>query len=667
MKRLLRTIRQFLSELRRRNVYRVALAYLAAGFVVVELANIAAGAFDLPGWFQPMVWTVCGLGFPIALVLAWALEVTPEGVRVEEPEGTEETSPTPASTTRDVWVGASVLALLLLGAWWLWGGIGEGGGTDRAEDGKPEIQGRSIAVLPFEVSGAGAEEWRDGMVTMLSTGLDGAGGLRAIPDRTVFARWEEASEAKEGATTEEALSVARRTGARYAVVGSAGVLGNELRFSANVHEVSSGRRLGQALVRGSPDSITALTGQLTRKVLGVLLEKSEEQIPSVDLASVTTESLEALKDFLAGERHYRTGEYEAAAEDFQRAIQRDSTFALAHARLGLSRGWLDGFGAEDALRRAHALSGRLPVRQRRLVWASYVRMVEDRPLQVADSLRRWTEVYPDDPSVWYRLGEVLFHNPVPRGWPEAERAFEKAAELDPGVAPYNRHLMDLAFTLHQDSALAARRIRAHPDDRMKRVYQTFWDLKFGAPDAENDAWARLDTLSERVAPHDLMFDVYHPTDLALQEQVIRHLMQRGDVERAEVDLTLFDNHLRRGQISEGVSLWRKLPEAPRVRLIASLSLGYPVPDSLLRPLEPSRIESGASHPRLAAAIVYSIEKGRFGDVDPLLERWLDALERESIPDHRVERVMSELKGLRAWKAGNLDQAERLWSRLKSAG
>jgi len=81
MRRFLRSIRQFLSELRRRNVYRVALAYLAAGFVVVELANIAAGAFGLPRWFQPMVWTVCGLGFPIALVLAWALEMTPEGVR----------------------------------------------------------------------------------------------------------------------------------------------------------------------------------------------------------------------------------------------------------------------------------------------------------------------------------------------------------------------------------------------------------------------------------------------------------------------------------------------------------------------------------------------------------------------------------------------------------
>lgn len=121
MRSFLSAIRQFLSELRRRNVYQVALAYLAASFVAVELADIAAGTFDLPGWFGPMVWVMVGIGFPIALVLACALEVTPEGVRVEESEGAEE-APAPVGSPRGLWIGASVLALLLVGAWWVWGG-----------------------------------------------------------------------------------------------------------------------------------------------------------------------------------------------------------------------------------------------------------------------------------------------------------------------------------------------------------------------------------------------------------------------------------------------------------------------------------------------------------------------------------------------------------------
>jgi len=443
MRSLLSAIRQFLSELRHRNVYQVALAYLAAGFVVVELANIAAGAFDLPGWFQPMVWTVCGLGFPIALVLAWALEMTPEGVRVEEPEGLEETAPAPASSPRDLWVGASVLALLLLGAWWMWGGLGSGEAADQGERRAPDVQDRSIAVLPFEVSGAGAEEWRDGMVTMLSAGLDGAAGMRAVADRTIFARWEQAVGTKEGATRTEALSVARTIGARYAVIGSAGVLGEDLRLLADVYEAGSGNRLGQAQVRGSPEEITVLTDALTRKVLGILLEKSEDRVPSVDLASITTASLPALKAYLRGERHFRAGQYEAAVEDFEAAIQEDSSFALAYARSGRAHFWLPDLQTmAQKFEEAHQRSERLPLRERRIVWAQHASVVEGRSMAAADSLRTLTGVYPDDPTVWYDLGEVLFHGNIPRGWLEAEDAFENAIDLDPEVAPYHSHFVD---------------------------------------------------------------------------------------------------------------------------------------------------------------------------------------------------------------------------------
>jgi hypothetical protein len=81
MKRLLRTIRQFLSELRRRNVYRVAVTYVIVGVSVIEAADLTLTRLGLPGWTVTLVIVLVGLGFPIALVLAWALEVTPEGVR----------------------------------------------------------------------------------------------------------------------------------------------------------------------------------------------------------------------------------------------------------------------------------------------------------------------------------------------------------------------------------------------------------------------------------------------------------------------------------------------------------------------------------------------------------------------------------------------------------
>lgn len=130
MRSLLRSTRQFLSELRRRNVYRVAVTYVIVGFFVIEGADLVFPRIDLPPWTVTLVIALVGLGFPIALVLAWALEVTPEGVRVEEAEGSEEELRTP-STTRDLWVGTSVLVLLLIGAWWLWGGLRVGETSDQ--------------------------------------------------------------------------------------------------------------------------------------------------------------------------------------------------------------------------------------------------------------------------------------------------------------------------------------------------------------------------------------------------------------------------------------------------------------------------------------------------------------------------------------------------------
>lgn len=142
MHSLLRSIRQCLSELRRRNVYRVAVTYVAVGFFVIAAVDLILTCLGLPAWTVTLVVVLVGLGFPIALVQAWALEVTPEGVRVEEPEGSDEIR-APTRNARNLWVGASILVLLLLGGWWLWGGLGGREATEQV----PEIEKHSIAVF----------------------------------------------------------------------------------------------------------------------------------------------------------------------------------------------------------------------------------------------------------------------------------------------------------------------------------------------------------------------------------------------------------------------------------------------------------------------------------------------------------------------------------------
>lgn len=674
-------LRRFLSELRRRRVVRVAVAYAAVGWLLIEVSSTVAPELLLPEWVPRVVIFLVLLGFPLALVLAWAFDLTPEGVRrtqsAEEPVAAEADEPTVApadapsaplpegstpSSRRAIraFVGLGIVAAAAAGGWYL---------TASGDD-TPETGDRTVAVLPFEVSGSTSEDWSDGMVTFVTPGLDGVAGLRAIPDRTVFAAWEEAGEGRRQAGGEERLAVARRLGAHYAVSGTVGTLGSEVALNVDVRNVRTGARLGPIEIRGSPDSVMALADSLARRVLGVLLEESEDAIPSVELKSLTTSSPEALTFYVEGERRYRAGDYEAAVDAYRAAIRADSAFALAWERLAYSRVWI-GWEFEHAYRRAYELSDPLPPRDRRVLWAEYAWIVEDRALTVADSLRALADVYPDDPRVWYNLGEVLIHGLVPRGWPEAEEAFERAADLDPGVAPYHHHLVDLAMSVHHDGALTARRIAAHPEGDLEEMYRVFHDLNFGTPEARRDAWTRLDTLPIPGPPWWVRDALSHPTDRALQEEVLRRLLRRDDFELAEGDPFLVQVLLQRGRLDAALShLGESSPGArwALYNLAGAASLGIPVPDSTLRRhFEPSSLGPGTSSYRLLSAGIYLVDEGREAEVDRVLDRLREnaAGAEDTTPNTIAPRLaIDELRGYRAWRAGDRETAAHLWSRSK---
>ena len=557
---------------------------------------------------------------------------------------------------RRVLAGIAALLLVLAGAlgWALWP-VGETEG---------ESSPPTVAVLPFEVSGSGAETWRDGMVTALSLNLDGAAGLRAIADRTVFAAWEKQGSSNgssgddssnEGTSTESALAVARDVGARYAVVGSAVQLGGELRLAAEVRRAGTGGRLGQVEVRGDPERVTTLTDRLTRKVLGVLLERSEDQVPSVDLASITTSSLPALKAYLRGERHYRSAQYEAAIEDYEAAVSRDSAFALVYARLGLCHGWLVNLEKNRQYwQKAARHAGQLPQRERRIVRAVHLRN-GGRAVAAADSLRRISADYPDDPAVWYALGETLYHNAVPRGLPEADTAFGRAIDLDPGMAPYHHHFVDMAFSVHHDSALAAERLAQHPSSgRYKAGLENSKDLVFGTP-AERQAV--IDSLgSVPLNP----FALNHPTDGELWVRVLKG----WDPPVAEflfrqvAGANFLHGHLQ-SAYRRAVREWSPSDRACLLAYAASLSM--PVPDSLTEAyVVPKTLTESTSTRRLKCAGLSLVDQGRAKEV-ATVTRLLESKGEDMTP------VIKELEGYRAFRAGHLQEAERLWAGHNESG
>lgn len=333
------------------------------------------------------------------------------------------------------------------------------------------------------------------------------------------------------------------------------------------------------------------------------------------------------------------------------------------------------------LRQAYELSGRLPRRERRILRARYVRFYQVQFQAAADTLRRLSEAYPDDPTVWYQLGEVLWHDNVPGGWPEADRAFARAVKLDSSTAPPHNHLVDLAFSLHHDSSLAVRRIKAHPDEQFREAAQLPKKLVFGSAERRQETLAGLPRISGafKALPGGLPRYVRYPTDGTFQEKTFRRLLTREDLgrgTRAHLRGLLVKNSLERGQVKKALTqlpgrhLTSRMSSFPlsSCLLAGAISLDVPVPDSTLHSyLEPSRIEKGASVDRLMCAGLYLVEQGRGEEVPAVISRLREAGTQQSVPEAGVQVSVNELKGYRAWKAGDMERATKLWSGSNQAG
>lgn len=399
----------------------------------------------------------------------------------------------------------------------------------------PAARVPAIAVLPFTVRGPGLEVWREGMVDLLSLGLDGPAGLRAIDSRTLLARWHQ--EVGDGAVADLALAlgVARRAGARYALVGSAVGAGPRIRLGADIYDLESGRAVGPLQVEGPSDSVLALVDRLGMQTLGLILERNSGEIPALDLAGVTTRSLIALKAYLEGEGHYRRSEFREASEAWERAVGADTLFALAYLGLADAYAWSSDYdftGTErfrESLERASRMADRLPARERakvRIRWARYVGASE-----VVPAIRETIRKYPDAADAWYQLGEVYYHDAVAMGEPrQAEEAFRRAAELQPAIAPYRAHLLDLAFLWHPDSAHIAREIGAYgqvaPDDATRaRAGRIGLALAFGDTAAAARARAQLATLDPESGMQVYLY-LAHPRFAEVREAVFSAIAPR---------------------------------------------------------------------------------------------------------------------------------------------
>ena len=322
--------------------------------------------------------------------------------------------------------------------------------------GKPAIDPDLVAVFPFRVSGAGPAlaYLQEGMVELLAVKLTGDGGPRAVEPSAALTAW-----ARDGARAfdrDSALRIGRTLGAGKVIVGS--VVGSPSHLTLTASLFTGSRDGPRVSVEGPLDSLSLLVDRLTAGLLAGQLGTREQA------GQLTTTSLPALRAYLNGQRAYRRGSYKEAVQHFDRALQVDSSFALAALAMTSAAGWCCGEEQQKGLRIAWAGRERLSTRDRAmLVAAAGPRYpAPSSELEQLGAWERAVSVVPDRPEAWYGLGDNLFHwgrvLALSSSWERAAEAFRRALQFDSTFAGPIQHLIEYAASTG-DTATAHRLLR----------------------------------------------------------------------------------------------------------------------------------------------------------------------------------------------------------------
>jgi hypothetical protein len=313
-------------------------------------------------------------------------------------------------------------------------------------------------------------------------------------------------------------------------MGSAVSTGGRVRIAADLYSVAGGERLGRAQVDGPADSILPLVDRLSVALLRDVW-RSREPLPSLNLASLTTDSIAALRAYLQGERYYRRFALDSALAAYNRAVEVDSTFALAHLRRALVYGWTGGYGSpasHEAAEAAFRFSGRLPPRSRRLL-EGYRAFDEGSPRAI-DSMRAYVARYPDDLEGWYTYGEALFHlrELVPTSPDVVLAAFDKVIAGDSTLTPALVHPLELTLG-YRDSARFGRYLRLFgrtAPPRHVAAHRVAAGLAWGPSPSDSELRAALASVPQVGYP---VVSAMYRDEAATSDSVLARIGRMGDL------------------------------------------------------------------------------------------------------------------------------------------
>ena len=487
--------RNFFAELKRRNVYKVAAAYAVVAWLLMQVASQIFPFFEIPNWVVRLVVLLLIIGFPIALIIAWAFEATPEGIK-----RTEVADAAGQRSRGGAWIYIVLIGVALSVGLFFVGRYTAGHGTSQVREVTTASHGKSIAVLPLiNESGDPKDEYfSDGLSEELIAALAQISGLKVIGRSSSF-RFKERKE--------EPKTIGEKLGVSTLLDGTVRKQGDRVRIVAELVNAADGIQLWTRTFDRELKDIFAVQEEIAKAVaesLKVTLLGSQDRPAQRGAPS----NVEAHNAYLQGHFHFQRRnleDYRKAVGYFDQAIQLDPDYALACAER--SEAWTfigDLTGqrepawskARSDAERAVAIAPALAEARAALGWVRF--FVDWKFTEGLSELKRAKEFSPSNPTANDLLARVILYlgrldeaerqarhaveldplSVIAQGnlarvllfagkLDEADAAARKAAELQPASASSHRWQV-VAAVLRGDRATALREAQLEPDEGYRR-------------------------------------------------------------------------------------------------------------------------------------------------------------------------------------------------------
>ena len=585
----------FFGELKRRNVYKVAVAYAIVGWLLVQVATQVFPFLEIPNWVVRLVIALVAIGFPIALVIAWAFEATPEGIKRTE---TADAMPIATGQKKHAWIYVAVVGLAFsLGLFFI--GRYTASRTSWTERGHPAaVAGsptqKSIAVLPLlnESGGLGDEYFSDGLSEELIAALGQIRDLKVIGRSSSF-RFRD--------TKEEPKTIGEKLGASTLLEGTVRKQGNRVRIVAELINAADGIQLWSRTFERELKDIFAVQAEIANAV-ATSLELTLRGAKDTIVANASTASVEAHNAYLQGHFYFvrrNLDDYRKAVGFFDQAIRIDPDYALAYAER--SEAWTfigdlaigekkDAWAAakHDA-EKAVEVGPNLAEAHAALGWVRF--FSEWKFSEGLAELRRANELAPANPTANDLLARVLVYVGQIQ---QAEKLARQAIELDPLAVVARGNLARILLAegkLEQTDAEARKAAELQPTGAASHRWQVLVAIQRGDGETAlreaqlepNEAYRRFELALAHYARGDRP-----AADAALSEMIARdrNLLAyqiaevyawRGETDKAFEWLQISFDNRDTGTLSLLIDpLMRSLRGDPRYKAMVE-KIGLPTP------------------------------------------------------------------------------------------